>query len=123
MVIDDGGSKRIFHSGVKYNEAEKSQPPTTVIKGSNLSDFVLPAENVSFVKNQQTNSYEWKEKVLFPVIIDQSKQFVEKSSNKYFGKKVIISLPIKQGDKTTEYLFSFMIKDIDVMERKVIYKW
>ena len=120
MVIGDGGSKRVFHTGVKYNEAEKSQPPTTVIKGSSISDLVLPAENVSFVYDKALSAYVWKEQNLLPVFIDKSKKFVEKSSNTYFGKKVIVSIPIKQGEKTIEYIFNFMVKDVDIVEKKEI---
>lgn len=120
MVCDNGGSKRIFHSGVKYNESEKSQPPTTIIKGTNLSDLILPAENVSFIHDPKTDSYDWREKNIFSSSSDRNKQIVENDCNKFIGENVIISIPIKQSDKTIEYVFNFTIKGTDLTESKVV---
>ena len=44
----DGSTSKVIHSGIKYNEREKSQIPSIIVKGSALSDSVTPVNNIVY---------------------------------------------------------------------------
>lgn len=111
MVTTTGESKKIFHSGVKYIDAEKSQAPTTLIKGSSISDLIIPSSNVNFSNGN------WNEREFFYIKSSVHKSVIEAESSKYIGSIMSISLPIKQGDVKTEYVFDFKIKDAIIKKK------
>lgn len=122
MVID-GKSMRIFHYGVKLVEAEKSQPPTTVIHGATLSDAILPADNVDYTP-ATTGGYgvtipgHWDTKNIYIIATGGTMDEAVEKATPQIGKNIIVSIPIKQGDQKFEYVFTFVIKDIVVKEEE-----
>lgn len=115
MVID-GYSQRVFHSNVKYIDAEKYQPPTTIVKGTTLDDIVVPVDGIKF--NSYGNNPKWEVKNIFPETntnkIDQTKN----EANTNLGIKYVVSLPLKINDKTTDYLFHFKLYDYTISTKK-----
>jgi hypothetical protein len=116
-IVIDGTSQRIFHQGVKLIDAEREQPPTTVIHGTSVIDAVLPSDGVEYVISKYDaygrliSEGHWKTKNIFPLTFSSEEDNAYLEVDKIKGKQVIISLPIKQGDKTTEYTFSMIVVD------------
>lgn len=99
-----GSSGRIMHAGVKYAERNNPQPPTIIVKKTNITDIVLPTENVYMSAYYST----WQTKKLLPYSAASQKE-LEEMNSKYIGKTVKILLPIQIQDTVNEYLFSFKI--------------
>jgi len=102
----NGLSNRVTHLGVNYIDINKSQPPTTIIRSSTISDAVMPTENVYYVLYEG-----WKESPLFPNQGFSNDGGSSKNSI-YKGRKVQIMLPIQIENVVNEYIFSFEIEDI-----------
>lgn len=63
---------RVMHSGVKYTDRNSSQPATSVPKGANISDILLPTENVYYVSGQYGG---WRETYLIPCVYKTPEDF------------------------------------------------
>lgn len=77
-----GQTDRVMHSGVKYTERNNSQPASTVPKGANLSDLLLPTENVYYVSGQYGG---WREKYLIPCVYSDAATR-DAQASAYIGK-------------------------------------
>ena len=106
-VDETGSSKKVFHSGVKYTDRTNSQPPTTIVKGANLDDLVMPTDNAYFVSGQYGG---WQEKPLF-INYSSTPEGLNAIKLTYIGKTVKVLLPIKIEETVNEYLFTFLIED------------
>lgn len=101
-VDESGLNKRISHRGVNYMDISKSQPNTTVVRGSILEDSVIPIENEHFIRGSKPL---FKEAVL-------NKQDAITLNDRYIGKRVKILLPLKIEETINEYLFTFRIVEV-----------
>lgn len=97
-----GGAKRVMHAGVKYNERNNSQPPSTIPNGTSLSDMLLPTDNVRFVNGG------WSEDFLIPCIYKNSVSR-EKGAPYFVGKTMTIMMPIMIENIQNDYTFTFCI--------------
>ena len=89
-------ASRIFHSGVKYIDRDKSMPATVVPNGTSVDDVVLPTNLTSF------SSGDWHSLPLIPNnrIYDPNK----------VGKNVKILLPISIKGVVNEYTYIFKVE-------------
>ena len=97
----NGQVGRVMHAGVKYNERNSSQPATTIPKDANITDMLLPTENVYF------DSY-WKEAYLFPCIY-KSQESMDAEKDMYKGKQMKILMPIMIENVQNDYVFTFVV--------------
>ena len=104
-VSENGISQKVLHKGVRYVDRNSSQPMTTVVKGTEISDVIMPTNHIDYSSNG------WKEIPLFKTKANTTTELRE-----VVGKEVKILLPIKIEDMTNEYLFSFKIKDVYINE-------
>lgn len=88
-IDEDNSSRKVMHSGVKYEDGEKAQPLTVIAKKTKINDLVIPVDNICYVDG-------WRKLPLFSV---------QKSA----GKTVKILLPIQIQETINEYIFSFKI--------------
>jgi len=102
-VDQNGSSGRVMHSGVKYIDRSNPQPPTIVVKNANISDMIVPVDNIYY-------SDGWNTIPLFPNQAN-SEEELQSKANKYIGKEVKILLPLKIEDTVNEYIFTFKIED------------
>ena len=89
-IDEDNTSRKVFHSGVKYEDGEKAQPLTVIAKKTKINDLVAPVDNIYYASGG------WGIRSLFSV---------QKSA----GKTVKILLPIQIQETINEYIFSFKI--------------
>jgi hypothetical protein len=110
-------SKKIIHSGIKYNESSAHQPPTSIPPKSSITDCILPAENIYW----QYGSYSggWREAPIFPKYDKQDKNLKNRIESMK-GKKFKVYLPIESGEKTLDYLFEFQIRDVVLVDTNVV---
>jgi hypothetical protein len=52
-----GSSGRVMHSGVKYTDANASQPPTVVVRRGMVDDIVVPSANVRYQSGVYTGGW------------------------------------------------------------------
>lgn len=100
-----GQTGRVMHSGVKYTERNNSQPASTVPKGANLSDLLLPTENVYYVSGQYGG---WREKYLIPCVYSDAATR-DAQASAYIGKTLTIMMPIMIENVQNDYTFTFSI--------------
>lgn len=94
-IDEDNSSRKVMHSGVKYEDGEKAQPLTVIAKKTKINDLVIPVDNIYF-------SDGWGKRPLFSV---------QKSA----GKTVKILLPIQIQETINEYIFSFKINHTTIL--------
>lgn len=95
FIDGDGISKRVIHSGIKYNERSAPQPVSVVAKGSSISDLLCPADNVYL-----DSYFGW---MANPIITEAD-----------IGKTVQLLLPFEIEGVVNEYLFRFKINNVTV---------
>lgn len=105
FVDINGKVGRVMHSGVKYTDRNNSQPATTVPKGANISDLLLPTGNVYYVSGQYGG---WREKYLIPCIYKSSEE-MQSGASLYVGKNMTIMMPIMIENVQNDYTFTFNI--------------
>ena len=93
---------KVFHKGIKYIDRENFQPPTSVYKGTTLSDLVAPTSYVSYTSGQYGG---WSSRPLIPVKRHLSIKVEYDES--LIGQNMRVILPIKKDDQTIEYTFIF----------------
>jgi hypothetical protein len=94
---------KIFHKGIKYIDRENSQPPTSIYKGTTLSDLVAPTSYVSYTTGQYGG---WNSSPLIPITRSLFSTKMEYDEN-LIDRNMRVILPIKKDDKTIEYTFIF----------------
>lgn len=58
FVDTEGISDHVIHSGVKFNEKEKSQAPSTIIRGATFRDNFTSQSSINWINS--TNRFTWK---------------------------------------------------------------
>ena len=106
-VDENGNTKRVMHSGVKYTERNSSQPASILPKNASLSDVLLPTDNVYYVSGSYGG---WRESSLFPRYNTNE----EAQASPALGKKVRIIFPIVIQDVVNEYVFEFSVDSVTV---------
>jgi len=104
-VDENGSSCRVMHSGVKYTERSNPQPPTVIVKKANISDIILPTDNVYYVRGQG-----WNTRPLFRNWANTPEE-LDTLTKKFIGKTVQILLPLQIEETINEYIFSFKVED------------
>ena len=106
-VDQNGSTKRVMHSGVKYTERNSSQPASTLPRNASLSDVLLPTDNVYYLSGKYGG---WRESSLFPRYNTQE----EAQASPALGKSVRIIFPILIQDVVNEYVFEFSVDSVTV---------
>ena len=89
-----GLTSKIIHGETKFFEKEHSQPPTTVLSGAKLVDFICPSSNIKFDIEKNI----WQVAPLFPT------EFMLEDLG-----EVKLMLPIQIGGVVNEYIFVFKV--------------
>lgn len=96
-----GKSHKVTHSGVKYVDRAKPQPPTVLPPTARLEDIVFPIDYTYFSSGKYGG---WTEIPLFP----------EAPKAKIFkGKSFSVFMPLEINGVIKNYLFSFKIEDVE----------
>lgn len=91
FVDENGSTSAIVHGDIKVINAEKEQIPTTIIRGANLEDIVVPIRNIYW----DDNINKWQFKSIEPILKwDETRQ-------------IQMMLPIQIKGVTNEYVFIF----------------
>jgi hypothetical protein len=111
FIDEEEFSRKIVHSGIKYNDINNSQIPTVIAKDSKLRDAVFPSDNIYYVNSKYYSG--WKNTVLLPNTSSSQEKLIKLSQN-YIGKTIKILLPIQTQGVVNEYIFYFNIDDFKV---------
>jgi len=111
-------SHRVLHLGTKFIHSDRPQPISAVPVDAKLDDLIVPADYAEWTTTTSiwfgTKTSGWQIRPLFPKAfgffatgsLSQFKAFVSSLDN----KSIAISLPMKVGDDTNEYLFVFRVR-------------
>lgn len=107
LIIDvNGTSKKVFHSNVRYIERDKEQAPTIIYKGTNITELIMPIDNVHYVSGRYGG---WRTKPLFETQLTPSLSFYSVYDPNLVGKTFKAVIPIIIDDKPLEYVYTFEI--------------
>ena len=105
-VTVGGEAKRVIHEGIKYADREKEQTTTTIPRGSKITDFLVPTENIYY----NENLLEWKYRNIIP-ISSTSKEDLQSRVDSYKKGQMSIMMPLQIENVQNDYLFEFEIGD------------
>jgi len=120
FVDINGKSYRVIHSGIKFNEKEKPQVPTNIIRKGSIDDLIIPAEKISYFKGFTSSFLDisipssWNAGPLISPCCTQNKQETEILAIENIGKIFQVLLPIHINNISYEYIFSFCTKDYEI---------
>ena len=118
-VDEDGGSHRIMHSGVRYIERDSPKPPSVIVVNGKLSETIFPTDYISYDGGRYGSG--WTKETLLPTSQSAStgsgQKFLE-DSQVFVGKTIQVLLPIQIEDVTNDYVFTFKIEDVKLIEKK-----
>lgn len=117
FVSSSGQSQKIMHSGVKYIDRNNSQPSTTILRNSKLTDIIIPSENIYYQTPGKYSTGGWKTKEMYQTVGFDSLK-LQKEADLFIGKTNQILLPIKIDDVTTEYIFVFKFQEVLIKKNK-----
>lgn len=103
FVYVDNVNHKLVHSGMKYVDRYTSHPPSVIARGTTITDFVFPADNIYYSEG-------WKEHPIFPItVFGKSERDLR---NEFVSKTVQVMLPLQIGEVVNEYIFTFKINDL-----------
>lgn len=100
-LILNNKSTRVMHQGVRYIERDRSQPPSIIPAGSELSDQYSSVDHVYFVSGQYGG---WRETSMI-------------DDKNYKGALIGFYLPLKAGDTSLEYAFELELLSVDTAKK------
>jgi len=127
FVDIDGISQRVIHSGIKFNEKEKPQTPSKIIRLGSLNDILLIADKIRFIEGLYLpargflNDPEvnipsgWYSPAIVKSFCKNSKEELQIFASENIGKKIQFLIPIEVENKHYEYIFILEIIDYDVL--------
>ena len=123
-VDPDGFSHRVIHISIDYNDKEKPQPPSVIVRNEKLEESILPSDYIKWTNSSgDASSPNW---LVQPFLYDYvtykpSKEFPSDVLNNFKGavnlnisKDYQVLLPLKIDGITYEYIFTFRIEGIKV---------
>jgi len=90
-----GQAHRVIHAGIKWNDREKPQAPTTVPPTARISDIVYPADYAEW------SGSDWIHKPVLPP-----------AELSYKGQTFSIFVPLRINGEIKNYLFTIRIADV-----------
>ena len=120
-ICERGKSHRVIHTGVNYGRNLPLRP-TVVIQRGVIADFIYPADYISYKDDNWAErpgwSGLWIEK---PLLVDKKKGGDPKKllskAKKNIGKTIQVLLPIESEGMKKIYLFTFLVKDVDLVKK------
>ena len=106
FITIDGNAKRVIHEGIKYADRSKDQAITTIPRGSKITDFLVPAENIYY----NEILLKWRHKNIIP-ISSTSKEDLQNRADSYKNGQMSIMMPLQIENIQNDYLFEFEIGD------------
>ena len=103
LVDASQAAQKIMHSGVRYIDRDKPQPPTVVPPGAKLEDVLVPISNVRYVGGNVARGWSTA-----PFLPDG------REALPYKGRSLGVLLPIESDGKVENYHFVILIEDVQL---------
>lgn len=121
FVDERGRSHRVMHAGVKYNDREKPQAPSIVVRKGTLEDIVFPTDYVRWQEGSRYTSGRWDED---PLLLDfdyhgtylkgtyPTFASFDSAVKSNIGKTYQVLLPLQIEDVINDYIFTFRVESV-----------
>jgi hypothetical protein len=123
----DGFSHRVIHSSIDYNDKEKPQPPSVIIRKGMLEDSIIPTELIKWFDTGGEHPLSgWSVEPFFPDYLNKSGSKEEiysiltnfvNGTKLYVGRDFQVLLPLNVLGVTYEYIFTFGIENVKVNKK------
>ena len=120
FVDEKGISHRLIHSGIGYEERKLPQPPTVIVGGLNLQDFIHPLDyfqwkEVRGMRSDKQQGY-WDRTPFLPTQIKGATEELRVKAGAVVGKTFQVILPLEISNIRIDYLCIFRIANVDITE-------
>jgi hypothetical protein len=120
FVDEKGISHRLIHSGIGYEERKLPQPPTVIVGGINLQDFVHPLDyfqwkEIRGMRSDKQQGY-WDRTPFLPTQIKGATEELRVKAGAVVGKTFQVILPLEISNIRIDYLYTFRITNVDITE-------
>jgi hypothetical protein len=120
FVDEKGISHRLIHSGIGYEERKLPQPPTVIVGGINLQDFIHPLDyfqwkEIRGMKSDKQQGY-WDRTPFLPTQIKGTAEELRVKAGAVLGKTFQVILPFEISNIRIDYLCIFRIANVDITE-------
>lgn len=119
-VDEMGRSHRVMHSGVKYTDRDKSQPPSVIVRRGSIEDTIYPTDYISWRSGTRYSAGWWSEK---PLLLDRDfrGQYLtgfENAVKMNIGKQIQVLLPLQIQDVINDYIFTFNVDSVTASSKE-----
>jgi hypothetical protein len=121
FIDEKGGTHRLLHSGIGYEERNDFHPPTIIYAKDNLEDFVYPADywhkEEPGNKSHRNQGY-WKRDSFLPTQIIGTADELRTKAEPFAGKTFQVILVLQINGVRNDYMCTFKINNVDVTEKE-----
>jgi len=125
VYVDEYGfNHRVIHSTIDYNDKERPQPPSVIIRGGLFEDSIFPSDYIKWIQpNNETSSSYWEAGSLFldygssKVNNPGSYASFESAVKSNVGTLCQVMLPLHIGNLICEYVFTFKIDSVKAIQK------
>lgn len=126
-VDEDGFTHRVIHSSIDFADKEKPQPPSVIVRKSQMEESIIPSDFVKWIDSggEHSSPYWNVEPFLVENIAGKgSKENIYATQADFLnavklniGKEFQVLLPLEVKDVTYEYIFTFKVDDVKVNKK------
>lgn len=99
---------KIIHNGIKFGDSLKVLPPTTILPGSSIDDFAIPADNIYFTEGYGSDPGSWDAHDLLISNVTLPRDSMLLTTLKQ--QQLSLHLPVATtSDKKLNYIFTFKV--------------
>jgi hypothetical protein len=119
FVDENEKTHSIIHSGVKYPDRDKPQPPTVIPENGKIREVIYPADYLYYRKADYSRYSSTpcgaEKKALLPCgLFGGDPRVLREKVDTCVGKKIGVVLPLQIGDAVYEYVFTFRVNSVKV---------
>lgn len=104
-VDEKGESRRLVHGGTEPRDRNRAQPPSTVVRGGAIGDFLLPADRL-----ETRGVFRTRHEGALLAAPSANREGLKAKAQTFVGKRVKVLLPLQRAGALKEYLFTFEIR-------------
>jgi hypothetical protein len=121
FIDEKGGTHRLLHSGIGYEERNDFHPPTIIYAKDSFEDFVYPSDywqkKESGGKSHNKQAY-WMRGSFLPTQIRGTADELRTKAEPFVGKTFQVVLTMQINGVRNDYMCTFIINKVDVTEKE-----
>jgi len=122
FIDANGVNHKLIHDGIGYDERNNAHPPTVILAGGTLEDFVHPADYFQREegkdKPSNNNRDHWRRAPFLPTQIRGTAEELRQKVESLEGGNFQVSLALQINNIRNDYIYTFKINKVEVTEKQ-----